>query len=61
MISKKLINLGDSSKAVILPADWIAYQEKKIGHFDSVVLEMQGDTVVISPEKSEEKEVVMTG
>lgn len=55
-IVRKVIDIGKTSKAVILPKSWLEYYEKETGkHIDSVAIEVN-KILTIQPIFTEEKE-----
>jgi len=48
MITRKIINFGTHSKGVILPKSWITIMEKRIGKFDSVLIEFSSEGSLIT-------------
>ncbi len=49
-ILKKLIKLGDSSRGIILPADWLEYQKRR-GPVENVLVEIDGDKLTITVDR----------
>lgn len=52
---KKLIRLGKSSRAVIIPAEWLEYYEKQGINIESILMELDGEIVMRIPTEAEGK------
>ena len=52
---KKLIRLGKSSRAVVIPAEWLEYYEKQGLSNESILMELNGEITMRIPTKSEWK------
>jgi len=49
-VIKRLLNISEVSKAIIIPKDWLDFQEAKYGPFDEVVIEgLENDLLTIRP------------
>lgn len=52
---KKLIRLGKSSRAVVIPADWLEYYRKQGLSIDAIFMEIDGEITMRMPTEAEEK------
>lgn len=52
---KKLIRLGKSSRAVIIPAEWLEFYEQQGLSVESILMELNGEITMRVPTKAEEK------
>lgn len=52
---KKLIKLGKSSRAVIIPSEWLEYYEKQGLSIENVLLELDGEITMRVPTEAEGK------
>ena len=48
---KKLVAVGNS-KAVVLPREWLDFEERR-GPFETVLMNIEGDTITIKADRSE--------
>jgi hypothetical protein len=52
-VTKKLLKLSEFSKGIILPKEWIEFQENKDGPFDEVIIEgLESDFITVRPSRS---------
>jgi len=52
---KKLIRLGKSSRAVVIPAEWLEYYEKQGLSIESILMELNGELTMRIPTEAEGK------
>jgi len=52
---KKLIRIGKSSRAVIIPSEWLEYYEKQGLSIEQVLMELNGEITMRVPTEAEEK------
>lgn len=52
---KKLIKIGKSSRAVIIPSEWLDYYEKQGLSIDEVLMELNGEVTVRIPTEADGK------
>ncbi len=52
---KKLIRLGKSSRAVVIPAEWLGYYEKQGLSIESILMELNGEITMRIPTEAEGK------
>ncbi|MBA7683086.1 hypothetical protein ES703_91442 [subsurface metagenome] len=52
---KKLIKLGKSSRAVVIPAEWLEYYEKQGVSIESILMELNGEIIIRIPTEAEGK------
>lgn len=52
---KKLIRIGKSSRAVIIPSEWLEYYEKQGLSIEQVLMELNGKIIMRIPTAAEEK------
>ena len=50
---KKLIKLGKSSRAVVIPSEWLEYYRKQGLCIDAVLMEINGEIVMRIPTEAE--------
>jgi len=52
---KKLIKLGKSSRAVVIPSEWLEYYRKQGLSVEAVLMEINGEIVLRIPNEAEER------
>ncbi|GAI40971.1 unnamed protein product [marine sediment metagenome] len=52
---KKLIRLGKSSRAVVIPSEWLSYYEKQGLSIESILMELNGEITMRVPTEAEGK------
>ena len=52
---KKLIKLGKSSRAVVIPAEWLEYYRKQGISIEAVLMEVNGEITMRIPTEAEGK------
>jgi len=50
---KKLIKLGKSSRAVVIPSEWLEYYRKRGLSIEAVLMEINGEIVMRIPTEAE--------
>jgi hypothetical protein len=49
-VIKRMIKQSEASKGIIIPKEWLDYQESKYGPFDEVIIEgLENDVLTIRP------------
>lgn len=52
---KKLIKLGKSSRAVVIPSEWLEYYRKQGLSIDAILMEIDGEITMRIPTEAEGK------
>ena len=52
---KKLIKLGKSSRAVVIPAEWLEYYRKQGLSIEAILMEINGEIKIRIPTEAEGK------
>jgi len=52
---KKLIKLGKSSRAVVIPAEWLEYYRKQGLTVEAILMEINGEIILRMPTGAEGK------
>lgn len=50
---KKLIRLGKSSRAVVIPAEWLEYYRKQGLTVEAILMEIDGEIIMRMPTEAE--------
>ena len=52
---KKLIKLGKSSRAVVIPSEWLEYYKKQGLSIEAILMEINGEIIMRIPTEAEGK------
>ena len=52
---KKLIKLGKSSRAVVIPSEWLEYYKKQGLSIEAILMEINGEIIMRIPTEAERK------